>query len=169
MQILHSINMFRWIRTTSEMQKKQKKTWMSRVKEQITEKDMADLHADSRQLAALTDGVSVGPEEGVVLHILAVSWEKEKLTFAIKSQKKGLGDPEYFQPYDNIWHTSQNVCIYNHMLFQTHMIFFLPWNEKMQTSEEHPGQSTILCNEREWGLGMSSSKKTKHHTRIIKV
>lgn len=46
---------------------------MSRVKEQITEKDMADLHADSHQLAALTDGVSVGPEEGVVLHILAVS------------------------------------------------------------------------------------------------
>lgn len=63
---------------------------------------MADLHADSHQLAALTDGVSVGPEEGVVLHILAVSWEKQKLTFAIKSQKKGLSDPEYFQPYDNI-------------------------------------------------------------------
>lgn len=46
---------------------------MRRVKEQITEKEMADLHAGSRQLSALTDGVSVGPEEGAVLHILAVN------------------------------------------------------------------------------------------------
>ncbi len=35
---------------------------------------MADLHADSWQLAAaLTHGVCVGPEEGAVLHTLAVS------------------------------------------------------------------------------------------------
>lgn len=67
MQILHS-NMFRWIWTTTERKKK-----MRRVKEQIAEKEMADLHADSRQLSALTDGVSVGPEEGAVLHILAVN------------------------------------------------------------------------------------------------
>lgn len=37
-------------------------------------KQMADLHADSWQLAAaLTDGVCVGPEEGAVLHTLAVN------------------------------------------------------------------------------------------------
>ncbi len=35
---------------------------------------MADLHADSWQLAAaLTHDVCVGPEEGAVLHTLAVS------------------------------------------------------------------------------------------------